>query len=452
MKRKAKELLSGASAIWLVFFSLIKPHSESLSLLLFSLPLFILAYQLSLLWGIVFCGAVVIGLRFLLGYQSLWYLLLVFIPAGLVRWQQELLQAEFNREKQRLEKNLAAQNKKITALEEKIARELFNTSAIYEFTSILSSTINYQEILNLAVDTIYKIIPYDACRLYFINEEKGELYKGAGRGLMEEEEIENRHPIGTGLVGWVADRCQAALVADRQKDKRFQYGQWEQNFSSIMALPLKSKNQCIAVLEVVKTEPSAFDEDDLRILTIIANQAASAIRNANLYSQLAQQAITDPITGLINHRYFKIALVKEMKRASRYNRNLSLLMLDIDHFKSINDAHGHQTGDRVLAEFSKRLTSVIRENVDLIARYGGEEFCIILPETGQAEALEIAERIRQQIEQKPFSEQLELTVSIGVACFPQHAETSEELIKAADIACYQAKHSGRNLIRLAKTQ
>ena len=302
------------------------------------------------------------------------------------------------------------------------------------------------------MDTIYKIIPYDACRLYFINEEKGELYKGAGRGLMEEEEIENRLPIGTGLVGWVADRCQAALVADRQKDKRFQYGQWEQNFSSIMALPLKSKNQCIAVLEVVKTEPSAFDEDDLRILTIIANQAASAIRNANLYSQLAQQAITDPITGLINHRYFKIALVKEMKRASRYNRNLSLLMLDIDHFKSINDAHGHQTGDRVLAEFSKRLTSVIRENVDLIARYGGEEFCIILPETGQAEALEIAERIRQQIEQKPFSEQLELTVSIGVACFPQHAETSEELIKAADIACYQAKHSGRNLIRLAKTQ
>ncbi|MCP4995238.1 MAG: GGDEF domain-containing protein [Gammaproteobacteria bacterium] len=168
-----------------------------------------------------------------------------------------------------------------------------------------------------------------------------------------------------------------------------------------------------------------------------------------LEEKLRYQAAHDPLTGLYNRSMLEQRLADEVSRATRYESNFSLFMLDIDHFKKVNDTHGHLVGDNVLCNISKLLDGVIR-NSDYIARYGGEEFVVILPETAITKAEELAERLRSKVEAYSMSTEdnkpLNLTVSIGIATFPDHAQTPEELIKSADTAMYRAKNRGRNRV------
>lgn len=166
-------------------------------------------------------------------------------------------------------------------------------------------------------------------------------------------------------------------------------------------------------------------------------------------NKLEIQATTDAVTGLYNHRYFKDHFHRELLRAKRHKRSLSLLMIDVDHFKQFNDQHGHPEGDRALMQIGVELSSAVR-NIDTVSRYGGEEFAVILPDTKLSDALEIAERIRKQIESKFNSEnqltqgRVPLTVSLGIASFPEHGDKSQNLIERADAALYTAKKQGRN--------
>lgn len=421
----------------------------SLATSLLFILIFLLTFELGFFHGLVMGSITVAALSFKYGvefYGNGLACFFVVVAASLVRWRASHSKQALCLENERLKRKLRHHKTKEGELQAKIDREFFNAMAIYEFTSILGSTLQYQEVLNLMVDTILRIVSYDACCLFLIDD--NELYIEVARGFSEKAIEETHYRIGDGVAGWVAQTAQPALVLDYERDPRFQYMKYEQHFCSVLSLPLVIKGEVIGVLEILKLEPDAFNRDDLRTLTIVANQAAFAIRNANLYSEVMQLAITDSITGLANHRYFKEVLAKELHRARRYNRQLSLLLMDIDYFKNINDFHGHQAGDCVLAELGKLLRTSIRK-VDLAARYGGEEFCIILPETGQKQAMEIAERIRRKVEKKQFCGELELTVSIGVATFPQHALNLDQLIKAADAACYEAKRSGRNSIMLA---
>jgi diguanylate cyclase (GGDEF)-like protein len=163
-------------------------------------------------------------------------------------------------------------------------------------------------------------------------------------------------------------------------------------------------------------------------------------------------ATHDPLTGLYNRNVLERQLNDEIHRASRYKHDLSIFMLDIDHFKSINDTYGHQAGDKVLLYFSKEIENSIR-NSDYAARYGGEEFIIILPETTLSKAEELAERLRKHIAEFPFTvedgKDISLTASIGIATFPEHAQTSKNLIVVSDMAMYAAKKAGRNQIKSA---
>lgn len=167
---------------------------------------------------------------------------------------------------------------------------------------------------------------------------------------------------------------------------------------------------------------------------------------------LKQQATHDPLTGLFNRKELEIRLMSETERAIRYNRQLSIFMLDLDHFKQINDSHGHQIGDIVLTNFTKLLDRSIR-STDFTARYGGEEFVIVLSETTLPQAEELAERLCRQVAEHSIQieddRNLQLTVSIGVASFPDHASDWEELLKAADMAMYAAKQAGRNQVKTA---
>jgi diguanylate cyclase (GGDEF)-like protein len=183
----------------------------------------------------------------------------------------------------------------------------------------------------------------------------------------------------------------------------------------------------------------------------VAGQLSLAIKNARLFQGVEELSITDGLTGLYLLRYFKQRLKEEFFRAERTNSPLSLIILDIDHFKRINDTFGHPIGDTILAYVAERVMSNARK-VDLTARYGGDEFVILLPDTSPDEALLLAERLHQTISKDfvtlPDGTSIHLTVSVGVATYPTHAATTDELIKRADEALYWIKSHGRNRIRL----
>ncbi len=215
---------------------------------------------------------------------------------------------------------------------------------------------------------------------------------------------------------------------------------------SFIAAPLLEDNRLLGVLIVHQCERARkWKQSEASLVAAIADQVAVAISHAQLFAQVKQQAITDGLTGLYNHVYLKNRLTQEMRRAQRKNVPLSLLMLDLDLLKQINDTYGHPVGDQAIRQVAWTLKNLLRSG-DTAARYGGEEFAVILPETSLAEAAIIAERLCKQVNSNVVPGLGHISISVGAAAFPDQAESEEELVEKADKALYVAKHSGRNQI------
>jgi two-component system, cell cycle response regulator len=203
-----------------------------------------------------------------------------------------------------------------------------------------------------------------------------------------------------------------------------------------------------------------FDDADLVTLRTFAGQAAVAVDNVRVHEEAQRLSLTDPLTGLSNYRYLRESLRREIERATRFGRTLAVLVLDLDHFKDINDTHGHAAGDAVLAEFARRLRAEIRE-VDFAFRQGGEEFVILLPETDTTGGVVVAQRLGAAVRRAPVivvssglggePKQIPVTVSIGIAVFPEHGTTGAAVLEAADEALYAAKAAGRDTFAVAVT-
>jgi len=216
----------------------------------------------------------------------------------------------------------------------------------------------------------------------------------------------------------------------------------------VTVFPLRAKQELLGLV-IVATE-TATDTTGRELVETLVGHTALSINNATMMEQVERLAITDGLTGVYNRRYFNSRLETELQRSQRFAHPVSLIILDIDYFKVANDVLGHLGGDAVLKQLAALLREKVRK-VDIVARYGGEEFAIILPETSATNAAYVAEKIRSWIEEFPFTDQEKLphkniTSSLGVACYPEHAQTLEELIHQADESLYRAKQAGRNQV------
>jgi diguanylate cyclase (GGDEF)-like protein len=218
------------------------------------------------------------------------------------------------------------------------------------------------------------------------------------------------------------------------------------DYESLLVVPLIVKDQVIGTFTVAAQRPAAFPTDRREMLGVIANQVATSMQNARMYEVVEEQATTDGLTGLVNHRTFQERFSAMLGRAERRSFAVSLLLTDIDHFKKVNDTYGHPTGDEVLRRVAAILKASARK-IDIVARYGGEEFAIVLEGTDRAGARQLAERIRQEVSQQTFASpkgSFQATLSIGVAGYPDDAREKAEIIARADQSLYAAKHGGRN--------
>lgn len=215
---------------------------------------------------------------------------------------------------------------------------------------------------------------------------------------------------------------------------------------SVLAMPLIYEKELQGILVLVAEKTNAFTPYQIELLGVLGNQASTSIANARFHAKIEKLALTDGLTGLFNHRHFQERLSLEFSRLQRFSEPLSLLLIDIDYFKKINDAYGHPVGDAVLRGVGAKIRKTIR-NIDIPARYGGEEFAVILLGTDRRGAMNMAERLRKTVMNTKFTAEKEsfaVTVSIGIATYPDGIGSKEEFIERADKALYQAKKNGRN--------
>jgi diguanylate cyclase (GGDEF)-like protein len=318
-----------------------------------------------------------------------------------------------------------------------------------------NSILEPRKVIELVMEKIRHLIPSEAWSLLMVDEDKQELVFEAALGAKGRDVSSFRLKIGEGVAGWVAQSGKPAIVNDVARDPRFtRRVDSRTNFEtrSILCAPLVSRGRTIGVLEILNKLGGRFTHADLALVLTLVEPCAIAIENAILFQRTEQLTITDDLTRLFNSRYLNLYLGREIKRCKRHGISLSVIFLDLDGFKNINDQFGHLAGSGTLTEVGGILAQGVRES-DIIARYGGDEFVVVLPETPASGALVIAERLRRAIEEHRFLEaqgiSARISASFGIATYPDHALSPEGLIQKSDQAMYRVKEREKNGIEVA---
>ena len=343
--------------------------------------------------------------------------------------------------------------KSINEMSKNIKRTIDKLLTLNRTGEILTLTIDLQESLKLAINLSLEILGASKGMILLYNKEENIFTLGTTSGFTSVKVIDNELFIEMNKFSLKPDRNTVAYLAAKPDTygaeelesipQLRQLLEWMKLTGAKMVTPFMIKQD---LRGIIMLDSAVSDKEFLKTLM---NQISLSIENARLY----HEAIVDGLTKLYVHRYFEIQLTTEIKRCQRFGKNLSVLMIDIDRFKSFNDTYGHQAGDFVLKEVSNLIKSSTR-SVDIVSRYGGEEISVMLPETDAGGASIIAEKIRSKIESSPFgyqNHQLRVTVSIGVAGWDSDSKhTYETMVAAADAAMYRAKLEGRNRVRTAE--
>jgi diguanylate cyclase (GGDEF)-like protein len=318
-----------------------------------------------------------------------------------------------------------------------------------------NSILEPRKVIELIMAKIQQLIPSEAWSMLMVDEEKQELTFELALGEKGRDVSSFRVKMGEGIAGWVAQTGKPTIVNDTSRDPRFARrfdSQTQFQTRSILCAPLISRGRTIGVVQVINKRGGKFTQAELEVLLTLVEPCAIAIENAILFQRTEQLTITDDLTKLFNSRYLNLYISREIKRCKRHGIPLSVIFLDLDGFKSVNDAYGHLAGSRTLTEVGGILVEAVRES-DILARYGGDEFVVVLPETPPSGALVIAERIRKAIESHSFLKdqglEARISASFGIASYPDHALTPEGLIQKADQAMYRVKERDKNGIEVA---
>lgn len=325
--------------------------------------------------------------------------------------------------------------------------------ALLDTSAAITGTLKLDEVLNHVLNNIEKLVSYDAAMVLLIEghsvrkilQRRGSFPKAGDQPPLGNTQA---NLINIPILNEMIKTGLPCLIPDTQTDPRWRAIAGMGWIRSFISAPIQIRGYTAGIINVVSAAPGYFTPLHSERIMAFASQAAIAIENAQLFEQTQYLAMTDPLTEMNNRRTFFDAARKEFERIRRFKRTLSILMVDIDRFKNINDTYGHSVGDLVLREIAARIKNSIR-TVDIAARYGGEEFIVLMPETGLDEACQVAERIRKSVADYPFGEDtvpVTATLSIGVAEIDEQSKSMDQLIICADHALYTAKAAGRNRV------
>lgn len=319
---------------------------------------------------------------------------------------------------------------------------------IYETSQSLAEFMPAENVINRILTIARQVLRYPVCEIYTWDPINRKLWLKGRITDDVTERLERPLPVEPNdTLRRVVREQTTVRIPDRLQNKP-ETG--ASSYRSQMAVPMVFEGQLVGLLNCESPHPNAFSERDERVLSVLASSASMALVNADLHQQMEKLTIIDELTGTYNFRYFRTRLEDEQRRAARYGTPLSLIMVDIDWFKTLNDRFGHQMGNIALKQLARVINQCVRD-VDVVARYGGEEFIIILPQTATEETHRIAERIRRKVEQTEFGPDasgrpLPMTVSIGISCYPDNGRPEDDLFESVDQALYRAKGGGKNLV------
>lgn len=336
------------------------------------------------------------------------------------------------------------------ALQRTLNKRLQELTLLYGMARQLTSTLALEELLDRIISLVHESLGIPLFSVMLVND-AGRLE--VRKSFPRERPIEGTgFAIGEGACGIAAEQARPLYIPDvtAAPDIFVERPGAAQGSGSILSIPLVHAGTLLGVLNFEHPDVDAFSPEEQDALGAVAEMVSLAVRNARLHEETVQLSLTDPLTDLANRRRLLQFIELELSRSKRFNHPVSVLMIDLDHFKRLNDANGHRAGDLTLLELATLLLANVRK-VDLLARYGGEEFMVVLPQADRAEALEVAQKLREKVAAHPFTHAKgqpggRLTVSIGVSTFPSDASTRALLVEQADAALYTSKREGRNRV------
>ncbi len=324
---------------------------------------------------------------------------------------------------------------------------------LIEIGKALTSTVDLEDVLTLIMDQVGRLLKTQSRSLLLRDEETGDLTFEIAVSPAAEKLKGMKVPVGQGVAGWVAEHGEPLVISDVNNDERFS-DEFDRVSSfitqSVLCVPVRSKDHILGVIELVNgPNEKIFKEADLQILLTIADYAAIAIENARNFMRVSELVITDDLTGLYNGRYLHTLIEEEIERVRRFGGKLSLIFIDLDFFKKVNDTRGHMVGSRTLSEVGQLIKNNVRK-ICKAARYGGDEFVIVMPNTGKNGAMTLATKLCELFRAYDFLDDSEvsfkMTASFGIATFPDDADSKDGLIRLADQAMYRVKETSRDAV------
>ncbi len=335
-------------------------------------------------------------------------------------------------------------------------REAGEVAVFQELGKALTSSLQLDQVLRTIMEKIDEFLRPDNWSLLLLDEAKQELYFELAVGKASQALKDVRIKLGQGIAGWVAQHGEIVIVPDTTKDTRF-FGKVDEKTKmetrSIVAVPVRFRDTCLGVIELINcVGVDGFDPRDLKLLEALSDFAAIALENARHVKRIHELTIKDDCTSLYNARHMGFILDTEIYRSQRYNYEFSIVFIDLDHFKQVNDTHGHLVGSRLLAEMGEALKTNCRL-IDFAFRYGGDEFVILLPQTSKENATNVARRlhklIRETVWLKNEGLNIKITPSVGLAAYPVDSKSKEGLLHLADEAMYLVKNTNRDNVAAA---